>query len=80
MLPMLIWRGGLRRARRAARRAPPRPVAVPAPAGQVAPAGGLSPAQAALSVNLMARAADARGHPGGAGADASAGLELRRSA
>ncbi len=81
MMPMLIWRGGLRRARRATRRAPPRPVAVPtAPAGQVAPAGGLSPAQAALSVNLMARAADARGHPGGTGADTSAGLELRRSA
>lgn len=77
LTPVLLWRGSLRGARRAARRTPAQPTA--APAGPVAPAGGLSPAQAALSVNLMARAADARGHPRRA-ADASPGLELRRSA
>ena len=76
--PVLLWRGGLRRARRAARSVPAQAGA--APGGAVAPAGGLSPAQAALSVNLMTRAADARGHPSGGGADAPPGLELRRSA
>jgi cellulose synthase/poly-beta-1,6-N-acetylglucosamine synthase-like glycosyltransferase len=79
MTPVLMWRGGLRSTRRAARRAPAKPTAAPAP-GAVAPAGGgLSPAQAALSANLMALAADARGRPGGQ-AESHPGLELRRPA
>jgi cellulose synthase/poly-beta-1,6-N-acetylglucosamine synthase-like glycosyltransferase len=70
--PIAIWRTGLRRAARTARQAPPQPASAVA-AGTSA---GLSPAQAALSANLMALAADGQRHS----QDARQSLELRRSA
>jgi len=79
MTPVALWRTGLRRASRAARRAPSQPTVAPAPAAMASAGAGLSPAQAALSANLVALASDARGHPGGP-AEGHPGLELRRSA
>jgi hypothetical protein len=79
--PVLLWRAGLRSTRRAARNAPARPTAVPSPGAAAGAGAGLSPAQAALSANLMARAADPHSRrPGGQAENASSGLDLRRSA
>jgi cellulose synthase/poly-beta-1,6-N-acetylglucosamine synthase-like glycosyltransferase len=91
MTPPLLWRGGLRRARAAQRRAAAKPGVALAPAA-VAPAvgmsaaagmsaaGGMSPAQAALSANLVALAADAHRHPGAPRTDGPPRFDLRRSA
>jgi cellulose synthase/poly-beta-1,6-N-acetylglucosamine synthase-like glycosyltransferase len=72
--PIALWRGGLRRSTRAARRAPASQPSMAPGAAAAAPAG-LSPAQAALSANLVALAADAP-----ARRESQSGIELRRSA